>query len=152
MCQDQSKIQQILTNLLSNAIKFTPEGGRITVTARCNDRLNLEMSVADTGVGIPDEDREIIFEKFRQSKSVLGKDGLTREYSGTGLGLSIVKELCKLLGGEISFTSELGKGSTFTAVLPWTLHGRITLGSEISRRLDEIAKPSRNEFESVPTL
>lgn len=152
MCQDQSKIQQILTNLLSNAIKFTPEGGRITVTARCNDRLNLEMSVADTGVGIPDEDREIIFEKFRQSKSVLGKDGLTREYSGTGLGLSIVKELCKLLGGEISFTSELGKGSTFTAVLPWTLHGRTTLGSEISRRLDEIAKPSRNEFESVPTL
>jgi signal transduction histidine kinase len=76
------------------------------------------LSVSDTGVGIAEEDREIIFEKFRQSNAVLGQDGLTREYSGTGLGLSIVKELCKLLGGEIDFESELGKGSVFRVVLP----------------------------------
>jgi len=150
--QDQGKVQQILTNLLSNAIKFTPEGGRITVSARSNGRGQLELSVADTGVGIPEEDREIIFEKFRQSKTVSGEDGLTREYSGTGLGLSIVKELCKLLGGEITFSSELAKGSTFTAVLPWTLDARPTLGAQISRKLDDIARPKRDEFETVPPV
>ncbi len=122
--QDQNKVQQILTNLLSNAIKFTPEGGRITVAARRGLDDQLEITVADTGVGIPEEDREIIFEKFRQSRSVLGTDNLTREYSGTGLGLSIVKELSKLLGGEVTFESELGQGSTFKVTLPWRLTDR----------------------------
>jgi signal transduction histidine kinase len=128
--QDQMKVQQILTNLLSNAIKFTPEGGRVTVRAVHRDDEQLELTVADTGVGIPEEDRSIIFEKFRQSRAVLGQDGLTREFSGTGLGLSIVKELCKLLGGEISFVSELGKGSTFKVVLPWSLPNRSRLAAE----------------------
>lgn len=121
MFQDQSKVQQILNNLLSNAIKFTPEGGRIVVSARAGSGPYLVMTVTDTGVGIAEEDQLAIFEKFRQGKSVLkGGDAMTREYSGTGLGLSIVKELCKLLGGEISLESELGKGSTFTVRLPWT--------------------------------
>jgi signal transduction histidine kinase len=120
MFQDQAKVQQILNNLLSNAIKFTPEGGRIVVSARRGAGHQLVLKVADTGVGIADEDQVTIFEKFRQGKSVLtGGDAMTREYSGTGLGLSIVKELCKLLGGEISLESELGKGSTFTVRLPW---------------------------------
>ncbi len=120
MFQDQSKVQQILNNLLSNAIKFTPEGGRIVVSARRGTGAYLIMTVTDTGVGIAEEDQVAIFEKFRQGKSVLkGGDAMTREYSGTGLGLSIVKELCKLLGGEISLESELGKGSTFTVRLPW---------------------------------
>jgi hypothetical protein len=77
--------------------------------------------VSDTGVGIAEEDREIIFEKFRQSTPAAGNDTLTREYSGTGLGLSIVKELCILLGGNVSFVSELGKGSAFTVRLPWRM-------------------------------
>jgi signal transduction histidine kinase len=120
MFQDQAKVQQILNNLLSNAIKFTPEGGRIVVSALRGERGDLLLRVADTGVGIAEEDQVAIFEKFRQGKSVLkGGDAMTREYSGTGLGLSIVKELCKLLGGEISLTSEFGKGSTFTVRLPW---------------------------------
>ncbi|REK13071.1 MAG: HAMP domain-containing protein [Planctomycetota bacterium] len=120
MFQDQAKVQQIINNLLSNAIKFTPEGGRIVVGARRRDH-HLILTVSDTGVGIAEEDQVAIFEKFRQGKSVLiGGDAMTREYSGTGLGLSIVKELCKLLGGEISLESELGKGSTFTVRLPWT--------------------------------
>lgn len=143
--QDQGKVQQILTNLLSNAIKFTPEGGRITVRAEQLDDDHLELTVADTGVGIPEEDRDIIFEKFRQSKTVLGTDTLTREYSGTGLGLSIVKELCKLLGGEISFTSELGKGSTFRVVLPWSLPNR-SRANAISSKL---AEPSTLEPRST---
>ena len=89
------------------------------MTADHDNDGQLVLTVADTGVGIAEEDRDIIFEKFRQSSSILGEDGLTREYSGTGLGLSILKELCKLLRGEISFESELGQGSTFQVVLPW---------------------------------
>jgi signal transduction histidine kinase len=135
--QDQSKVQQILTNLLSNAIKFTPEGGRITVRAQQTDEDRLQLTVSDTGVGIPEEDRDVIFEKFRQSKAGLRGDALTREYSGTGLGLSIVKELCKLLAGEISFTSELGKGSTFTVLLPWTLPNRTRMPASVPVRVSE---------------
>lgn len=138
MYQDQAKVLQILTNLLSNAIKFTPEGGRIVVQAERTDDERLVLSVADTGVGIAEEDRRVIFEKFRQSRAVLENDGLTREYSGTGLGLSIVKELCKLLGGEIMVTSQLGKGSTFTVTLPWSLSE--VSKSKLSSKLDEITR------------
>ncbi len=120
--QDVVKVQQILNNLLSNAIKFTPEGGRITVAAaRDEESDSLILSVTDNGVGIAPEDQTAIFEKFRQGAQVLTRgDAMTREFSGTGLGLSIVKELCKLLGGEISLHSELGQGSVFTVRLPWT--------------------------------
>ena len=151
--QDQAKIQQILTNLLSNAIKFTPEGGRITVTARRTSDEQLEMTVADTGVGIADEDREIIFQKFRQGTSVLGGDGLTREYSGTGLGLSILKELCKLLGGEVDFDSELGIGSTFKVVLPWTCMGHPHFETDLVAKLNDIRSQSaliQNRSPNVP--
>ena len=101
--QDQGKIQQILTNLLSNAIKFTPEGGRITVTVAESpmDEDCFEIQIVDTGIGIAEEDRETIFEKFRQGNIVSGQDSLTREYAGTGLGLSIVKELCRI---PVSYT------------------------------------------------
>ncbi|MBI2825274.1 MAG: HAMP domain-containing protein [Planctomycetia bacterium] len=124
--QDQSKVQQILNNLLSNAIKFTPEGGRIVISARRDANGDLLLVVADTGVGIAEEDQVTIFEKFRQGRTALsGGDAMTREFSGTGLGLSIVKELCKLLGGEIALVSELGKGSEFTVRLPWSLPDQV---------------------------
>ena len=139
MYQDQGKVQQILTNLLSNAIKFTPEGGRITVSAQRGERDRLVLSVTDTGVGIADEDRDIIFEKFRQG-STTGNDRLTRSYSGTGLGLSIVKELCKLLGGDVSFTSELGKGSEFTVRLPWTRSSEPKRDSMLANRLEDMTR------------
>jgi two-component system sensor histidine kinase BarA len=146
MYQDRNKIQQVLINLLSNAIKFTPEGGRITVGARhCPDN-RLLLTVADTGVGIAAEDRDIIFEKFRQSSHTSGDGNLTREYSGTGLGLSIVKELCKLLGGEITFESELGKGSTFLVTLPWTLPLAARRESSLEAQLDELTKSQRLEL------
>ena len=138
--QDQTKIQQILTNLLSNAVKFTPEGGRITVTAGPGEDEQLCIAVADTGVGIAEEDREVIFEKFRQAASTVSPDNLAREYMGTGLGLSIVQELCKLLGGEVKFESELGKGSTFTVVLPWVAPERAALESDLNRRLEELTR------------
>ncbi len=119
LIQDAGKLQQTLNNLLSNAIKFTPEGGRVRVSAgRLNDST-LILTVKDTGVGIPLEDQETIFEKFRQGANIPGqKDAITRLYEGTGLGLSIVKELAKLLGGEVLLDSEFGKGSTFTIRIP----------------------------------
>jgi signal transduction histidine kinase len=106
--QDPGKVHQILTNLLSNAVKFTPEGGRVTLKAVADGR-DLVLTVTDTGVGIAPEEQDLIFEKFRQAANPL-----TREQGGTGLGLSIVRELAKLLGGDVSLHSELGRGSTFT--------------------------------------
>lgn len=122
LVQDAGKMQQILYNLLSNAVKFTPEGGRIRVSAFLADQDELfDLVVADTGIGIPLDDQAIIFEKFRQGQNLKGQDALTREYEGTGLGLSIVKELSKLLGGEVLLESEFGKGSTFTVRMPMHL-------------------------------
>ncbi|MGY8768095.1 MAG: sensor histidine kinase [Pirellulales bacterium] len=144
--QDQAKFQQILTNLLSNAIKFTPEGGRITVDAfrTCDtqsEEEKLVLRVKDTGVGIAEEDRDLIFEKFRQASASQSGDTLTREYSGTGLGLSIVREICDLLGGQVSLESELGQGSTFIVQLPWIIEDRPDLTqSSISSKLDDLNK------------
>ncbi len=106
--QDAGKLRQILANLVSNAVKFTPEGGKVTVAAAV-DAEHLVLTIQDTGVGIASEEQELIFDKFRQSEHTL-----TREQGGTGLGLSIVRELAKLLGGDVSLKSELGRGSTFT--------------------------------------
>ncbi|MEX0717176.1 MAG: ATP-binding protein [Planctomycetaceae bacterium] len=117
--QDGTKLRQILDNLLSNAIKFTPEGGRVRVQATRIDDATLELVVEDSGIGIPLEDQEAIFEKFRQGRAIPGlRDTMTREYGGTGLGLSIVKELAKLLDGEVLLESEFGKGSTFIIRVP----------------------------------
>ncbi|NDC64265.1 MAG: HAMP domain-containing protein, partial [Planctomycetia bacterium] len=127
--QDQAKVQQVLANLLSNAVKFTPEGGRIDVRARLDEPRDglpdaFLLEVADTGVGIAEEERQTIFEKFRQGRVFrTGDDAMTREISGTGLGLSIVRELCRLLGGDVAVESQLGRGSRFTLRLPTRLTG-----------------------------
>ncbi|MEE2675778.1 MAG: HAMP domain-containing sensor histidine kinase [Planctomycetota bacterium] len=139
--QDQGKLQQVLTNLLSNAIKFTPEGGRITV--RLEESRDLEdffvIRVIDTGIGIAEADREVIFEKFRQGNVSSGQDNLTREYAGTGLGLSIVKEICRMLGGEVSVESQLGIGSIFTVMLPKeTTPVQPEAKSDINHRVDQL--------------
>ena len=141
MHQDQARVQQILNNLLSNAIKFTPEGGRITVTARRDPSNFLVLTVRDTGVGIAPEDQLTIFEKFRQGRTAMPSgDAMTREYSGSGLGLSIVKELCRLLGGEVALESELGKGSTFTVRLPWILEDQPRLDAALVEGFEEFTK------------
>lgn len=116
--QDRGKLQQILNNLLSNAIKFTPEGGMIHVRLQPVGKQRFRISVTDTGLGIPLAEQDAIFEKFRQLRSNVNPDALTRETGGTGLGLSITKELCRLLEGTIQVESEVGRGSTFTIELP----------------------------------
>ena len=124
--QDIGKVHQILGNLLSNAVKFTPEGGWVTLKAAC-DGNDLVFTVADTGVGIAPEELELIFEKFRQAANPM-----TREQGGTGLGLSIVRELAKLLGGDVTVQSELGRGSTFTVRVAARLADEPLLGFELS--------------------
>jgi len=129
---DSGRLLQIIINLLSNAIKFTPEGGRIRVAAQKVAGGRFDLIVADSGIGIPLEDQNVIFEKFRQGSNQRGNNSLTREYEGTGLGLSIVKELSKLLGGEVLLESEFGKGSTFTVRLPIELAFRNRFGDDTS--------------------
>lgn len=109
---DSERVLQVVRNLLGNAVKFTPDGGRIAVSLKCVAG-GVEISVADSGPGIPAEDRAAIFDKYRQST--------TRAYSGsrgTGLGLAIVKHVVDVHGGRICVESEMGRGSTFTVFLP----------------------------------
>lgn len=108
---DEGKVAQILRNFISNAIKYT-EKGEVRIAAKLVDRT-VVFSVADTGIGIAPEDKKRIFEEFVQVDSAFQK-----RVKGTGLGLSLSRHLTELLGGNVSLTSELGKGSTFFATIP----------------------------------
>ena len=113
IASDSGRIQQILYNLLSNAVKFTTDGDLVELSMRRLDDDRICIAVKDTGVGIPEDEIPIVFEKFRQL------DGsMTREHSGSGLGLTISKELVTILGGSIQVTSQVGEGSVFSVVLP----------------------------------
>ena len=109
---DATKLRQILLNLLSNACKFTHEGG-ICLSAAPTAGQGIEITVSDTGIGIPEGQLDTIFENFRQVDQ-----SSTREYGGTGLGLSITRKLLELLGGTVRVRSSLGEGSVFTLWLP----------------------------------
>ena len=109
---DERKVKQILLNLLSNAVKFTPEGGRVGLTATAVDGA-ITIAVSDTGIGIAPEDQAAIFEEFRQ----VGRED-ARKQEGTGLGLTLAKKFVELHGGRIWVHSRVGQGSTFTFTLP----------------------------------
>ena len=109
---DKERIEQVIINIISNSIKYTPEDGKIDVTA-CEENGQITIRVQDNGIGIPEEDIAHIFERFyRVEKS------RTSETGGTGLGLAIARELIEAHGGTITIDSELGKGSAVTIVLP----------------------------------
>lgn len=128
---DKQRLEQIIQNLLSNAFKFTPKNGNVTLSfavlkpqsdfateALRTSAQILFIGVADTGVGIPPEKQQLIFEAFQQA------DGSTsRRYGGTGLGLSIIRELIKRMDGEVRLQSEVGKGSTFLIFIPLQVKG-----------------------------
>ncbi|RZM34863.1 MAG: histidine kinase, partial [Sphingomonas sp.] len=109
---DAARVRQIVFNLLSNALKFTKAGHvRLSIDVGDDDRLLL--AVTDSGIGIPADKIEEIFESFRQADA-----GTTRQFGGTGLGLSICRNLARAMGGDVSVSSTLGQGATFTLVLP----------------------------------
>ena len=112
---DEVRIRQVLTNLVGNAIKFTRSGGVFVDVERIEqsvDSVKLRISVRDTGVGISEEQQELIFNKFTQADL-----STTREFGGTGLGLSISRQLIEMMGGRIGLHSELGRGTTFYFVV-----------------------------------
>lgn len=110
---DKERIEQVITNIIGNAIKYTPDGGRIDVSVCENDNSSYIVSVSDTGVGIPKEDLEHIFERFYRVDKSRSTDA-----GGTGLGLSIAKDIIDAHGGEITMDSEYGKGTTVKIILP----------------------------------
>jgi len=110
---DERKIRQVLVNLLANAIKFTPDGGRVLVTAVPEGDDGVRFTVQDTGVGISEEDIPLLFQPFQQLDSEL-----SRKYPGTGLGLSLCRRFVEMHGGRIWVESELKAGSRFIFVLP----------------------------------
>lgn len=118
---DPAKLKQIVLNLLSNAVKFTDEG-EVKVVVKVLDGNSIKLEVMDTGSGIPADYLDIVFEEFRQ---VDGSN--TRRNGGTGLGLAISRKLARLLGGDLTAQSEVGKGSTFTLTLPtvYAMRGEI---------------------------
>ena len=147
---DEHRLQQILKNLLSNAFKFT-ESGSVSLIVRkvmketvrqkifANNQIEcmLAFSVIDTGIGIPREEQETIFDAFKQA------DGTTsRKYGGTGLGLSICREIAYLLGGFIELTSEAGKGSNFTLYLPFD---QVNKPKEMTSYIKEASAGLENE-------
>jgi signal transduction histidine kinase len=110
---DRRRISQVVGNLLTNALRHTPQGGCVTLSATAAGRGVVEMTVADTGVGIPPEDLPFIFERFWR-----GEKSRSRAGGGSGLGLAIAKHLVEMHGGAISVKSEPGKGSEFRFTLP----------------------------------
>ncbi|MEZ4234786.1 MAG: ATP-binding protein, partial [Myxococcota bacterium] len=131
---DELRLKQVLRNLVSNAVKFTEDGEVVLAVRRIDPRKvrirrstlrdNEEIvafEVRDTGIGIPREKHDLIFEAFQQAEG-----GTSRKYGGTGLGLSISREIAELLGGELHLTSEPGVGSVFTLFVPPTHHARRT--------------------------
>lgn len=146
---DERRLHQILRNLLSNAFKFT-EGGSVSLQIGLADAKRfpgllpikrsgtvLAFSVADTGIGIPSNKQEEIFEAFRQAD-----DTTSRKYGGTGLGLSICRELAKLLGGTIVVESTEGQGSIFTLLLPSSENGHTVALAEASEEVAAGAEPN----------
>ncbi len=145
---DRQRLDQILKNLISNALKFTEKGG-VEVTFVKNAGGQLAISVKDSGIGIPKDKQNLIFEAFQQLEG-----GTSRKYGGTGLGLSISRELSKLLGGGIMLESEVGKGSVFTLVIPVHTTDKSNLVHE--NKKEEVRKEysisNSDEFIDYPSI
>jgi PAS domain S-box-containing protein len=141
---DSLRLNQILMNLLSNALKFTERGYvklKISVLQKHSDQVKLKFSVEDSGIGIPDKMISRIFDSFEQAT-----DETAAKYGGTGLGLTIVKRLIELKGGELTVTSQLGRGSTFNFVNWYTITDKPK--EKIHRKADKTLEP----FENVSIL
>jgi signal transduction histidine kinase/DNA-binding response OmpR family regulator len=137
LCTDEAKVSQILRNFISNALKFT-ERGEVRVSATLDRDNTVVFSVADTGIGIAPEDQSAIFQEWTQVDGSLQKT-----VKGTGLGLPLSRKLAQLLGGDVFVRSQLGVGSTFSAVIPIRYAGAtdIVYVPDVSRELDAAKRP-----------
>jgi anti-sigma regulatory factor (Ser/Thr protein kinase) len=141
--QDITKLRQALLNLVSNAAKFTHEG-TITLNIKLENSKGigwLIMSVSDTGIGIPEDKLDYVFEEFSQADN-----STTRNYGGTGLGLAISKRFCQMLGGDITVTSKPGIGSVFTISIPSMLPGADLPAPTQSQPSQQIDSPNKLEL------
>jgi signal transduction histidine kinase/CheY-like chemotaxis protein len=142
---DARRLKQLLVNLLSNAIKFTPENGELGLEVEASQsEQNVKLTVWDKGIGIKAEDMQKLFKPFVQLDS-----GLAREYSGTGLGLSLVQHLTELHNGGIQVESNIGQGSRFTVILPWSPQNttpipHIMQRGNTGRLLNSVISPEEN--------
>jgi signal transduction histidine kinase/serine phosphatase RsbU (regulator of sigma subunit) len=139
---DENRLQQILYNLIGNAIKFT-EQGKIEIKASAVES-HLEITVSDTGIGIPSDKQTRIFESFEQVEG-----GMERTYGGTGLGLAVTKRLVQLHGGKLRVKSTLGVGSQFTFTLPISEQPVSSHASIVSSQLSEIQAPAYLDSETL---
>jgi len=138
---DSLRLNQILMNLLSNAIKFTDRGHvkiKVTLLQKLNDKVKLKFSIEDTGIGIAANKLSKIFDSFEQAE-----DDTANKYGGTGLGLTIVKKLIELKGGELTFSSQIGKGSVFNFTNWYTL---------ADKPKEKIAKPHGTKLEPLKNI
>jgi signal transduction histidine kinase/DNA-binding response OmpR family regulator len=141
LCADLIKTRQSLLNLLSNAAKFTHDG-QITLaidTISINDLPHIRFAVSDTGIGMDSEQIKRLFKEFTQADS-----STTRKYGGTGLGLALSRRFCQMMGGDITVTSEVGHGSTFTIVLPTKRPG-----TQVSTEITEPASVAQSGSQTV---
>lgn len=150
---DSIRIRQVLINLLSNAIKFTSRGGislKVSLVKQNPNTVTVSLSVTDTGIGLSDRDKQLLFRPFTQV------DGATtRRYGGTGLGLSISKRLVDMMGGTIKVESTLGKGSTFTFIVPLE-RSQLATGGHPDREASAVkrrsASRSHQNLKATPAL
>ncbi|MEZ2338253.1 response regulator [Mucilaginibacter sp. RCC_168] len=137
---DSLRLNQILMNLLSNAIKFTERGYvklKVSVLQKHNDKVKLKYSVEDSGIGIPADRLSKIFESFEQAE-----EDTVSKYGGTGLGLTIVKKLAELKGGELTLSSQIGKGSTFNFINWHTIAAKPV--EKMNSKPDKVLNPFNN--------
>lgn len=139
---DAQRLRQVLVNLIGNALKFTEKGSVEFGYLINEDKSNIEFFVRDTGIGIPKDKQDIIFDRFRQVQ-----EGSTRKYGGTGIGLYISKHIIELLGGDIWFESEVGQGTTFHFSLPYHESKSVNDGSVIFK-----AKNPEYKWEGITIL
>jgi len=130
---DAARVRQIVFNLLSNALKFT-KSGRVAVTGDIDADGRLRVAVTDSGIGIPADKLEDIFESFRQADA-----GTTRQFGGTGLGLAICRNLARAMGGDVTVSSIVGEGATFTLVLPLSLAPAANAAREFAGTAEDTA-------------
>ena len=146
---DRQRLEQVLNNLVANAVKFTAQGSVAVTFAALPAGAGLQVTVRDTGIGIPADKLQGIFEAFKQ-----GESGTARKYGGTGLGLAIARNLATLLGGGIEVASTIGVGSTFTLSLPLRLAARpLPAPSSVSTTLPPLAPmPSAPPADTLPAI